>query len=197
MSENLVDLAELDLGLPPPRVGPGRAAAPLSASFVRELTEADLAMPATQVQKPPELKKLRDSHHSLARCLATGMKEHEASLVTGYSLSRISVIKADPQFNELLEFYRESAFDAVAALRLRMADMGHAAMDELLDRVQTKPDDFSPGLLNEIIKTMSDRLGLAPQRGPTTVNNINVDLSDRMAAARERVKQIGRTIDHE
>lgn len=199
MTENLVELDDLDLGLPLPRVGPGRSAMPLEAEFVRELTPADLAMPASKVTKPPEIKRLRDSHHALARCLSSGMKEHEAALVTGYSLSRISILKADPQFNELLELYRESAFDVVAALRVRMADMGHEAMTELMDRLQTKPDDFSPGLLNEIIKTMGDRLGLAPKTGGTANVNINVDLTDRMQAARDRVRaiQAPKTIEHE
>lgn len=191
---------DLDLGLdliPIPRVGPGRQPKPLNVEFVRELSVADLQMAATVTQTAKPLSKIKDSHHALARCLATGMKEGEASLVTGYSPSRISVLKADPQFQDLLAFYRSTATDVVADFRARMVDMGLDALTELRDRLEDHPEDFPPGLLNEIVRTMADRVGHAPQRGPTAVTQINIGLADRMAKARERVSSQTRTINHE
>jgi hypothetical protein len=201
MFEGLPMDLDLDLGLVPGlRQGPGRKAKEIVASYSRDLTVADLTMAPAKPSTNPPLKKIRDSHHSLARVLATGMSEGDASIVTGYSPGRISVLKADPQFQDLLTFYRETATEVVADFRARMADMGLEALEELRDRLHEKPDDFSPGLLNELVKTMADRTGHAPQRGPTSVTQINVALGDRMAKARERVGQLAqssRTIDAE
>lgn len=192
-----VDLA-LDLGLLPSAPRAGRQAETISLEFERELTPADLAMPAVRPQKAPSVVKLRDGHHGLARVLATGVKEAEASLITGYSSSRISILKADPQFQELLEFYRSQATDVVADLRSRMASMGLDALAELRDRLEERPEDFSPALLKDIVKEMADRTGHAPQRGPTSVTQVNVNLGDRMARARERVAAAApRQIEHE
>lgn len=190
---------ELDLGLVPQRLGPGRQPKAITAEFSRELTHADLSMPAVSIQKPPSLVKLRDSHHALARTLASGVSEYEASLITGYSGSRISILKADPQFQELLEFYRETATDVLADFRRRMADMGLDALAVLQERLDEKPDEFSPGLLKDIVKDMADRTGHAPAKTAAGGNvNINVNLSDRMTEARARVAAArGKTIDHE
>jgi hypothetical protein len=118
------------------------------------------------------------------------MSEGDASVTTGYSPGRISVLKADPQFQDLLAFYRGHASDAVADFRGRMADMGMDALAELRDRMEADPDSFTPSLLNEIIKTMADRTGHAPQRGPTAQVQVNVNLADRMTKARERVNAL-------
>lgn len=195
-ANSLDDLDLGSLGLVP-RAGPGRAPKPLRSEYTRDLTLADLSMPAVSTQKPPSLVKLRDTHHSLARTLATGMSEHEASLVTGYSASRISILKADPQFQELLEFYRETSTEVVADFRKRMVDVGLDALSALQERLDEKPDDFTPGLLREIVKDMADRTGHAPAKGPSGSVNINIGLSDRMAEARARVAAAreGKVID--
>lgn len=184
-AEFLEDLG-MDLGLP----GPGRKKAALKAAYSRDLTKADLAMPTPAPLEAKPLKAIRDSHHALARCLATGMSEGDASLTTGYSPGRISVLKADPQFQDLLTFYRQEGQKAVADFRARMADMGMDALAELRDRMEDDPESFSPGLLKEIVRDMADRTGHAPQRGPASVTQINVSLTDRMAKARERVNSL-------
>lgn len=197
MPDNDLDL-ELDLGLSP-RVGPGRQAKPLEASYSRDLTDADLAAPPAKSTESSSLTKIRDSHHALARVLATGVGEGEASAITGYSPSRISVLKADPQFQDLLEFYRSQGSAAVADYRERMVNVGLNALSMLTERMEEKPEEFTPGLLKDIAKDMADRTGHAPQKGPSNVTQINVNLSDKMAAARERVAnaQAPKVIDHE
>lgn len=194
-----VDLDLIDLG--PPRVGPGRRTENLAAEFVRELTRADLETPAVVPQQPSALKRIRDSHHALARTLATGAKEAEASAITGFSLSRISVLKADPQFAELLEFYREQAKEIAADFQARMATLGLDSVQELQARLEEKPEEFSITQLRELARDMADRVGHAPQRGPTSVTNVQVNLSEAMSRARERVKALPerptRVIDHE
>ena len=165
----------------------GRPQADLEASFVRELTQSDLSLldqPRGVFSRP--ISKLRDSHHALARALAAGMKPGEASLITGYSLSRISVLQADPTFRELLEFYRSSTDDIYASLHDRMATLSLDAIEELRERLDTSPEEFTPGGLLEMVKTFADRTGHAP----TTKNlNVNVDISgfaEKLDAARKR-----------
>lgn len=191
---------DLDLDLVVPRTGPGRQPKEVSVEFVRELTVADLNSPASQIQTPQPIKALRDTHHSLARLLATGMSEHEASLQTGYSPSRISILKADPTFQELLAFYRSRGEDSVADFRERMAVIGMSALSVLGERLEDKPEDFNNTQLRELARDMADRTGHAPAKAPSATVNINVGLSERMQAARERTAAAlaaAKVIEHE
>jgi hypothetical protein len=165
----------------------GRPSVEAEAEFVRELTPSDLTLldqPRGVSSRP--IAKLRDSHHALARALAAGMKPGEASLITGYSLSRISVLQADPTFRELLEFYRSSTDDIYANLHDRMATLSMDAIAELRDRLDENPEEFTPGALLEMVKTLADRTGHAP----TTKNlNVNIDVAgfaEKLDAARKR-----------
>lgn len=182
-----IGLEDLDLV---PRVGKGRQTVPLEIEFERELTRADLAMPAPPTAKTPSIKAIRDSHHGLARVLATGVGESEASAVTGYSLSRISILKADPQFRELLEFYREKTDEVTVDFARRMAEVGADALSILRERLEDDPDSVSVGTLREIVRDLADRTGHAPQRGPSTAVQVNIGLAEQMEAARNRVKAI-------
>lgn len=185
-------LAPLDLEglLPSPRVGPGRQAAPLVAELVRELNQADLSMPATVTQESPPIKKIRDSHHAVARMLALGTKEFEVAAVTGYSASRISVLKADPQFQELVEFYRREDKDLVVDFRKRMISLGIDALQEIADRLNDTPEEFTPTALRELVRDMADRTGHGPAQTVKNETSINVTLVDRMAKSRERIKAL-------
>jgi hypothetical protein len=160
------------------------------ADFVRELNEADLVLldAPRGVQSKP-IAKLRDSHHALARALSAGMKPGEASLITGYSLSRISVLQGDPSFKELLEFYRGHQDTAYANLHDRMATLSMDALEELRERLDDHPEEFTPGALLEMVKTLADRTGFAPT---TKSLNMNVDLNsfaDKLQAARKRAER--------
>lgn len=191
---------DLDLDLAIPRVGPGRQAKEVSVELVRELTVEDLNSPVAKIQAALPIKALRDTHHALARLLATGMGEHEASLHTGYSASRISVLKADPTFQELLAFYRSQGEVGVADFRERMNVVGLTALSVLGERLEEKPDDFNVTQLREIARDMADRTGHAPTKAPAASVNINIGLSERMQAARERTAQAlasAKVIDHE
>lgn len=182
----------------------GKQSIEFTAEFSRELTVEDLKQPVVGVQTPQPLNKLRDSHHALARTLATGISEYEASLVTGYSASRISILKNDPQFQQLMEFYRQSGTELAVDMRSRMFNLGIDAIEELHDRLHTRPDDMSSALLKDIAKDMADRTGHAPKATPSGNNtvNINVNLTDRMNEARARVDAMRearrqKVIDHE
>jgi len=182
-----IDLEELGLDLPFYGVGPGRKQIDPRPEYKRELTMADLAMPPVAPAAPTQIKSLRDSHHAIARCLATGMKDADVSAVTGYSLSRLSVLKADPTFAELVEHYRAPTAGLVNDFRERMANVGMDVLSLIAEKIEDEPEKLSMGLLNELLKTMADRTGHAPQRGPTTAVQVNVTVNERIKAARERL----------
>jgi hypothetical protein len=141
----------VDLGLDISRTR-GRAAKPLAAVELRELTEADLALLETEKGvKPSQIKKIRESHHALARALAAGMKPGEAAIVTGYSQSRISILQADPAFQDLLTVYKEQVGDIYADTHHKMAALAVDAVEEMHDRLNearksSLPTSFSRSL---------------------------------------------------
>lgn len=175
------------LGLKPlPR---GRTALPLEATVVRDLTPADLVLLETmRGHKPRPLTKLRDSHHWLARKLASGSRPVEASMVTGYSPSRISILQADPTFQQLLQHYRENTDEIYADVHERMSSLSLEALEELRERLHEEPETLSPLTLLEIVKTLADRTGYGPS-SKSTVTTVNIDLAGRLDRARARVAQ--------
>lgn len=162
----------------------GRKTAAVGAEVLRELTLSDLGLLATERSiQPTHVQRITDRHHALARCLATGMSATEAGLVTGYTASRISVLRGDPAFEELIAFYRDVKLEKVRDLNEKLTDVASEAASILLDRMDTDPDKLGPDFLLDAVKVGADRTGFGPKQ---TNLNLNVNLGDRMKAARER-----------
>ena len=145
----------------------GRRISALELEVLGEITADDLlARESAQGQlttsQAPTLARLRGIHHDIARQLASGMTPAEVSAVTGYSLSRISTLQADPSFKELLSFYSVKKEEAFVDVQKRMAILGLDAASELADRLETKPESLSNSQLIEITKVSLDRAGYAP-----------------------------------
>jgi hypothetical protein len=183
----------MDLGLDITR-SRGRATKAVVAVQTRELIPADLALLATEKgSKSPSLKELKDSHHSLARVLATGAKPAEASLITGYSGSRISILLADPAFAELLAFYRANADVKLGDFQDRLADIAKMTQAEIRQRLEDNPESFEVDELRKLMMDASDRIGHGPSSKSTQTVNLNVGMAERMARGLSRAK----VIDHE
>ena len=177
--------AELDIA---PRTR-GRVAKTLRIEGAGELTPADLQLlNAERGTKPVPIKELRDRHHNLARLLASGVKPFEAAIITGYSVSRISILKGDPQFQALMEDYRSQGDAAQADFVERTSALSTAVVARLHDLVEDD-EDLSPTMLLEIGKFAADRTGNAPTSKTLNVN-MNVGLGTRMTEARERMRQL-------
>lgn len=130
----------------------GRQAAPLSMVVLRELTLEDMALAAAEPpkgSKTPLLKKMRQSHHLLARMLAQGTPQTEASLATGYSVSRISILKNDPAFQDLAAYYSAQVKETYLDVHAKLASVG-------MDAVESLHEDLENGDL-----TVKDKLALA------------------------------------
>jgi len=138
--------------------GRGRPAKPLSAEVVRELTEADIALLATdRGVTPAPLQRITDRHHSLARLLAAGTPETEAAFIVGYDISRVSILKQSPAFAELLALYRKEVDAEFATILDHMSGLSRDALIELRSRLEDEPDKFSNRELLAITTDLVDR----------------------------------------
>lgn len=150
----------------------------VSATYVRDLTEADMAaLNGPRGSSPPRLvQKMRSSHHALARCLASGMKAVQAAAVTGYTQNRISILQQDPTFQALVTDYRQEAKDIFADLTERMTNLSLDAIEELHERLADAPEAFSIGMLLDVVKAFADRTGHGPgQEVKLTVSPSMID----------------------
>lgn len=166
---------------------PGRRPARLSASIVRPLQEADLALLATdRASEPQPLARITERHHALARALASGLSEGEAAALVGYSNSRVSILKASPAFRELLDLYRERADAQYAEMHEMLAGLSKDAAVELRNRLEDDPESLTVGQLLQTLQLAADRTGFGPTSKQETT--VRFDLGDRLAAARERAR---------
>ena len=178
-----MSVAELDFI---PRTS-GRAKRPPSASFVSEICESDLVLLASERgTAAPSIQRLRDRHHSLARCLASGMSNTEASAVTGYDPSRISILKKDPTFVELMTHYQDVKESSFAEFQDRAAVVASMALDRLAEAFEDEEDRPSVSMALEVAKQLGDRTGNAPITKSLNVS-ATVDFGSKLAEARKRV----------
>lgn len=132
----------------------------LGAIDVNDLVDRAAApLPSSEA---PSLTKLRQIHHEIARLLASGLSEADVAASTGYSLSRISILKSDPSFKELLAYYSARSEEVFIDVRKRLAMLGTDAVAELQDRLDFKSDSLTNTQLIEITKATLDRAGFNP-----------------------------------
>jgi hypothetical protein len=132
-----------------------------------------------------DIKALRHTHHRLAQMLAVGVDETVAAKLCNYSVSRVSILKGDPAFAELLAHYTEDVKEEWADFMATAANLSMDFLQELQKRLDENPEQFSVNALNEALKTLADRSGHAPVTKTQNVN-INLDLGDKLRRARER-----------
>jgi hypothetical protein len=134
------------------------------AEIIRELSASDIdLLEGHRGITAPLVKKLRDSHHRLARLLAQGLKQVEVSAITGYSQSRISILQQDPAFRELIEHYREVETSAFADIPQQLVALSADVLGELRDRLEDSPDAFTNKALMSLLNSLLDRTGHGPK----------------------------------
>lgn len=180
---------DLPLDLSPPRLK-GRSSLRLEVEVVRPLTSSDVtATSEGRGSKPPALKRFRDSHHRVARCFASGMKPNEVNLQTGYSLSRLSILQADPAFQNLIEVYREAGTEEYAEYQdLALANMVRAErlIEESLEAVAERETPLALGELRPLTELISDRADRFGFPKANVQTNVNINFGDRLENARKR-----------
>lgn len=143
----------------------GRMVSPLEVEVLDAIDVSDLVERAASpisTSEAPSIAKLRQIHHEIARLLASGLNETEVAASTGYSISRVSILKQDPSFKELLAYYSQKSEEVFIDVRKRLAMLGTDAVAELQDRLDFKPDSLTNTQLIEITKATLDRAGYNP-----------------------------------
>jgi hypothetical protein len=137
-------------------------------AYTRDLTPQDIASLAEPgpVQQPAKtIAKLRASHHSLARLLAQGTSDVEASAITSYDAGTIYKLRADPTFQELLAYYKDQVQGQYLDVHSRLATLGTTAVEMLQEKLDTtEPTDIPYKVLREIGEFALDR-SIAPAKG--------------------------------
>lgn len=159
----------------------------------RPLTRDDLAVlkgpraPANRVQA------FRDTHHRLARLVASGIRREEVVALSGYSYHRIAVLCSDPAFQELVASYRdvvneafERAQDQYATLATANMLKAEAMLSDKLDEAIESGETLPTRDLIAISRDAADRFGYGKK---TFVAHANV--GDQLQKAMVRS---GRTI---
>lgn len=175
------------LGITPPPAR-GRKALPLSVHYVRDLDEEDILH---LIQQPegdmatPSIQQLKHSHHNLARLLAEGVSGAECSLITGYSPSRISILKHDPAFAELLVYYAEQQKEIFVNVHERLATVGLDALQELQRRLEEDGESFSTKELLDTLGVTMDRAGYGPKS--TVTHNLGGGMAEILDIVKKEV----------
>jgi hypothetical protein len=159
----------------------------LSADEVKHLRRAKL----------PAVKRLRHAHHRLALLIATGMQDSEVSIITGYSLSRIGALKADPAFRDLVSIkagmIQANSADQIAEYNALILTNGIKAEQFIADKLDaamdSEDDDIPWAVLLKASRDAADRVGLAKR---SVALNVNVDFASQLqkAVQRSRMKVI-------
>ncbi len=181
----------------PHGLGGKRPKVPVEEVFlsVEPLTSSDIAAYRRQMDsgialgvQAVDIKALRHTHHRLAQMLAVGVDEMVAAKLCNYSISRVSILKSDPSFAELLAHYSAEVHDEWADFVGTAANLSMDFLQELQKRLDENPEQFSVNALNEALKTLADRTGHAPVAKSINVN-VNTGLGDKLRAARERASR--------
>lgn len=133
------------------------------------------------------VKRLSQRHRNLARMLASGVSPGQCARVLRYDPSRVSVLQNDPAFKALVEFYSTVQDEEFKRNAEKLADLNEVVIDELTERLEENPDEFSPSQLTELLKVTSDRTGLGPTS--TVRHAVAVVTPDDIAKIKERIAQ--------
>lgn len=166
----------------------GRKAAPLTIGDAEDLTNDDLATLNEErgVQKPLPLKRVAARHHALARLLAMGHKPGEAGILCGYTASRVSILQSDPAFQDLQTHYANAVEEKFLDTADKLANLSSDFADELQDRMDTNPSQFTTDEVFKGLALTADRSGHGPSQKSEV--SVKIGLGDRMQAAAKRLE---------
>ena len=186
---------EIGLQLPPAR---GRRPATLEVGEPRPLRAEDVVASNGKfplpTSTPPALQKLRSRHHQLAQLISSGLTDFEVSTALGYSLSRISILKADPTFRELVSCYEKQHQALHFDVQERLIQLGMDSVETLQARLDENPEDFSNKELLEVAEMALDRTGHGKSSTVSVLHGLDADTHALLKAQHESTKQ-GRVLN--
>ena len=147
-----------------------------------------------QKRAVPMLKKIRDSHHAFARQVASGMKVGEAAVACGISISRGSILYADPSVRDLIEHYRSMITDEWRAQQSEhqrlIALRGIMAERQIIDQLEEADEAGEKIPLKTALALAADSADRIGYGKKSTTVNLNVDFAAKLEAARRRATPV-------
>lgn len=157
---------------------------------VRPMTKADiesLRQPSARVR----IAKIRDSHHIMARLFVSGLSLSEIAAETGYTISRVSVIRGSPAMQELIARYRDDDHTEWARHRDATYEYMHRIRVKSLRQIEEILDDEdSPPRPEFILKAFDSVADRTEYHRKTTKENINVNFAAKLDEAFARSRKI-------
>jgi len=152
------------------------------------MVRADLELlrqPSARVR----IAKLRDSHHIMARLFVSGLTLAEVASETGYTISRVSVLRGSPAMQELIAKYRDDdhdewrkhrdgTYEYMHRVRMKAVRLIEDALDE---------DEVKPEFALKVFDSMADR---TEYHRKSTKENINIDFAARLEVAIARSAKV-------
>lgn len=174
----------------------GKIALPRDIVGIRPITREDLPRllgPRDNSSANP--KRIKESHHTVAKLLSIGLDNERVAALTGYSLTRISTLANAPAMAELVAQYRAS----VAENWLDTVDLYHDLMvtnklkaermiHDRLEEADADGDVLPFRDLLAISRDAADRTGHGKNR---TNLNINADFASLLEQRIARAKTVG------
>lgn len=158
---------------------------------IRLLSRSDLAH-LTVRREASVVQNLRDNHHRIARAVASGMSTTDVAATCGITINRVSVLKADPAFADLIAHYRAiittewAQQDTVIEFMRSNALKAQAMISDKLDDAAERNEFLPTRDLLGIAELGLDRTGY----GKVNKNvNVNIDFAAKLEAARNRSAQ--------
>ena len=171
------------------RAGPIRKKRPFT---VRSATKEDLA----RLEKPrakAQIKRLRNSHHMIARLAAAGLNNIEVADRVGYTRERVGQLLASPAMQELVAQYRnriDERYDVQVDAYFALATQNMIAAERhLSDRIAELDENGELLSVREALavsRDAADRFGYGKKE---TRLNVNVDFAARLESAIKRSDQ--------
>ncbi len=150
-----------------------------------------LRQPSSRVR----LKRLRESHHIIARLMVSGMSQREIAAEVGYSETRISIIKSSPAMQELIARYRADEDISWREKRDEYYDDVHRAgrrawrkINEILEADDDLAETEIP--VDKLLKIASDASDRVGYHKRSTKENINIDFAARLELAISRSARV-------
>ena len=162
---------------------------PFAIGDSRPLAPADFELLAAGAgSAPAPLQRLRARHHALAKSLAEGMRPGVAAAAHGFSVSRVSILQADPSFKELMEHYRSERDADYSRINGRLVGIAVDALDEISVRLEDSPEEVKMHDLIKLAALAADRTG----HGPSSKSDVNVfvGFGQRLHEAQQRLGKI-------
>lgn len=161
---------------------------------VRPLTEADLEHLRRPSIPAERIKNLRDSHHNIARLIASGLNQNEIAMRCGCSIGTISRFKRDPAGADLIAHYRSLKTTDWLADQDSITRLSNSAIGKIVRQYNDHLDESDASGELIPIRTLvamgsdlMDRFGYGKKSAQL---NINVGLAARLEERIARTKKI-------